>query len=46
MSPGLRVGAGHSWPVFASIGVPIINDLNGEQSEPDYRVIGGISKTF
>ncbi len=46
LSPGVRIGIGHSWSVFTSIGIPIINDLNGVQSEPDYRIIGGLSKSF
>ena len=46
LSPGLRVGLGHSVSLFSSVGIPIVNDLNGIQSEPDYRVIGGMSITF
>ncbi|MFT7459592.1 MAG: hypothetical protein ACI909_002274 [Planctomycetota bacterium] len=46
LSPGVRVGLAHSWSVFASVGIPLVNDINGEQSEPDYRVIAGISKSF
>lgn len=46
LSPGVRVGLGHSVSLFTSLGIPIVNDLNGIQSEPDYRVIGGISVTF
>ena len=46
LSPGLRVGLGHSVSLFTSVGIPIVNDLNGLQSEPDYRVIGGVSITF
>ena len=46
LSPGLRVGLGHSVSLFTSVGIPIVNDLNGIQSEPDYRVIGGMSITF
>jgi len=46
ISPGLRVGLGHSVSLFTSVGIPIVNDLNGLQSEPDYRVIGGMSVTF
>ncbi|RKZ50017.1 MAG: transporter [Gammaproteobacteria bacterium] len=46
ISPGLRVGLGHSVSLFTSVGIPIVNDLNGIQSEPDYRVIGGMSVTF
>jgi hypothetical protein len=46
ISPGLRVGLAHSVSLFTSVGIPIVNDLNGIQSEPDYRVIGGMSVTF
>ena len=46
ISPGMRIGLGHSWSVFASGGIPIVNDLNGLQSEPEYRIVGGISKVF
>ena len=46
IAPGIRVGLGHSWSVFASGGIPIVKDLNGIQSEPEYRVVTGISKAF
>jgi hypothetical protein len=46
LSPGIRVGLGHSVSLFTSVGIPIVNDLNGLQSEPDYRVIGGVSFIF
>ena len=46
LSPGLRVGLAHSVSLFTSVGIPIVNDLNGIQSEADYRVIGGMSVTF
>jgi len=46
VSPGIRVGLGHRWSLFTSIGVPVVNDHNGQQSEPDYRIIGGISCAF
>lgn len=46
ISPGVRVGIGHRWSIYTSFGIPIVNDLNGVQSEPDYRFIGGISTTF
>ncbi|MFT5426466.1 MAG: hypothetical protein ACI9ZT_001407 [Gammaproteobacteria bacterium] len=46
LSPGLRVGLGHCVSLFTSVGIPIVNDLNDLQSEPDYRVIGGVSITF
>ena len=46
LSPGIRIGFAHGWSLYTSIGIPVINDLNGVQSEPDYRVIGGMSMTF
>ena len=46
VSPGIRIGLGHQWTIFSSIGIPVVNDLNGYQSEPDYRVIGGLSANF
>ncbi len=46
LSPGLRVGLGHKVSLFTSLGIPIVNDLNGQQSEPDYRIIGGLSFSF
>ena len=46
ISPGIRVGLGHRWSVYTSFGLPIINDYHGQQSEPDYRIIGGLSVTF
>ncbi|HSR63910.1 MAG TPA: transporter [Gammaproteobacteria bacterium] len=46
LSPGVRIGLGHKWSVYTSVGIPVLNDLNGIQSEPDYRLIGGISASF
>ena len=46
ISPGVRVGISHTWSLYTSFGIPIINDLNGLQSEPDYRIFAGISKSF
>jgi hypothetical protein len=45
LSPGLRVGYG-SVSGFASIGLPIVNHVNGLQSKPDYRVVTGVAATF
>ena len=46
LSPGMRIGFAHHWSLYTSVGIPIVNDLNGIQSEPGYRVIGGISTSF
>jgi hypothetical protein len=29
-----------------SLGVPIVNDLNGLQAEPDWRVLTGLAVSF
>ncbi len=46
ISPGLRVSALSRWGVFASVGVPVLTDLNGIQTDVDYRVVAGIGVGF
>jgi hypothetical protein len=41
LSPGVRVGVDR-FSGFVSFGVPVINQHNGVQSKPDYRVLTGI----
>jgi hypothetical protein len=45
LSPGLRLSM-DKWSGFVSVGIPVVKDLNGLQSEPDVRVTTGISLTF
>lgn len=45
LSPGLRLAAGE-WSGFLSVGLPIVNDLNGIQAEPDYRLTAGLGVVF
>ena len=45
LSPGLRLSQ-DKWSGFVSVGVPIVDDLNGIQSEPDWRVIAGATWLF
>jgi hypothetical protein len=45
LSPGVRI-ASNRWSGFVTVGVPIINDLNGLQSEPTYRLFGGVLVGF
>ena len=45
ISPGLRLSQGN-WSGFASIGIPIVNNLNGIQAEPDWRIVTGVSMGF
>jgi hypothetical protein len=41
LSPGVRVGFDR-FSGFVSVGVPVINQHNGVQSKPDFRVLTGI----
>jgi hypothetical protein len=34
------------WSGFVTVGLPIINDLNGVQSEPTWRLCGGVLVGF
>jgi hypothetical protein len=43
LSPGLRYAFAGAWVASLSVGLPVVTDLNGFQTEPEYRVIGGIS---
>jgi hypothetical protein len=45
LSPGLRLSY-EKWSGFVSLGVPIVNDLNGVQAEPDWRVLTGVAVNF
>jgi outer membrane putative beta-barrel porin/alpha-amylase len=45
LSPGLRIGYGDV-SGFTSIGVPVVNQMNGLQSKPDYRVVAGLAAAF
>ena len=45
LSPGVRLAL-NNWSGFATVGIPIVNDLNGLQSEPTYRLFGGVLVGF
>ena len=45
LSPGLRLSQGN-WSSFVSVGVPVIKDTNGLQSEPTIRLMTGIGVSF
>jgi hypothetical protein len=45
LSPGLRVSHGN-WSGFASVGLPIVNNLYGIQAEPDWRLLTGVAVSF
>lgn len=42
LSPGVRVGVDR-FSGFLSVGVPVVNQHNGIQSKPDWRVLTGVS---
>lgn len=39
ISPGVRYSGGKNWNTALSFGVPIVNELNGYQTEADYRIV-------
>jgi hypothetical protein len=39
ISPGVRYSGGKNWNTALSFGVPIVNDPNGYQTNPDYRIV-------
>ncbi|KAF3983015.1 MAG: transporter [Methylococcales symbiont of Hymedesmia sp. n. MRB-2018] len=46
ISPGLRITASKYINLGASFGIPIVRDTNGDQVEPDYRIISSINVNF
>ena len=46
ISPGLRFTAGKHVNVATSFGIPVVPDTNGDQVEPDYRIISSININF
>jgi hypothetical protein len=46
LSGGTRLAWGHSWAATLSVGTPVLEDLNGIQSEPVMRLLFGVSKAF
>lgn len=45
LSPGVRA-SGQSWAASVSFGVPVSENLNGIQVDPDWRLIGGVNVSF
>lgn len=45
LSPGIRYSQ-DNWSLFGSVGIPIIKDMNGIQSEPEVRFTSGFAVTF
>lgn len=45
LSPGLRLGY-DTLSGFVSVGVPVVNHLNGIQAEPTWRLLAGVAVAF
>jgi outer membrane putative beta-barrel porin/alpha-amylase len=45
VSPGLRLTV-ENWASYVLVGIPVVNDLNGIQATPAWRVLGGVSVVF
>ena len=45
-TPGIRVSSQHGFSAALAIGIPVIEDLNGLQSKPQYRFNATASFTF
>jgi len=45
VSPGLRLTV-ENWSSYVLVGIPVVNDLNGIQATPAWRVLGGVSFVF
>jgi Putative MetA-pathway of phenol degradation len=45
LSPGLRL-AMDKWSGFVSVGIPVVNQVNGIQAEPDWRLLTGVAVAF
>lgn len=45
LSPGLRWSQ-DKWSSHVSVGIPVINEVNGVQAEPSWRLLTGVSVNF
>lgn len=45
LSPGFRLSM-DKWSSFVSVGIPVINHVNGIQAEPDWRLLTGVAVNF
>lgn len=46
VSPGVRFSAGSHWNAAVSLGIPFVTELEGEQVEPEYRLVSSIGFAF
>ena len=45
ISPGLRLTI-ENWSSYVLVGIPVVNDYNGIQATPTWRVLAGVSAVF
>jgi hypothetical protein len=45
LSPGLRLSM-NKWSGFLSVGIPVVNHVDGVQAEPDWRLLTGVAVNF
>ena len=45
ISPGLRLTV-ENWSSYMLVGIPVVNDYNGIQATPTWRVLAGVSAVF
>jgi hypothetical protein len=45
ISPGLRLTV-ENWSSYVLVGIPVLNDYNGMQATPTWRVLAGVSAVF
>jgi hypothetical protein len=45
ISPGLRLTV-ENWSSYVMVGIPVVNDYNGIQVTPTWRVLAGVSAVF
>ena len=45
VSPGVRLSAG-DWSGFASVGIPVVENMNGLQPDPDWKLVTGVAFSF
>lgn len=46
LSPGARLTFDRHFSTYVSLGIPVLQDLNGEQNELDYRLVFGVGWAF
>ncbi|MGE5892434.1 MAG: transporter [bacterium] len=46
LAPGFRFSLDNRFSAYASLGFPIVEDLNGDQNETNYRTVFGINVVF